>query len=63
MNHSFRHEEIFDNHSLFRFGFLGVKDFCLQFLVDILPFGSGSVDPHIFASQNLVDSMDPDPKH
>ena len=27
----------------------------LQFLVDILPLGIGSVDPHIFA--------DPDPKH
>ena len=37
----------------------------LQLLVDILPLGSGSVDPHIFAdpdpeSQNLAD---PDPKH
>jgi len=39
----------------------------LQFLVDILPLGSGSVDPHIFAdpnpdsgSQNLAD---PNPKH
>ena len=35
----------------------------MQFLVDILPLGSGSVDPHIFAdpdpgSQNLAD-----PKH
>jgi len=36
-------------------------------LVDILPLGSGSMDPHIFAdlnpdpgSQNLAD---PDPKH
>jgi len=40
----------------------------LQFLVDILPLESGSVDPHIFAdpdpgSQNLADPMDPDPKH
>ena len=40
----------------------------LQFLVDILTIGSGSVDPHIFAdpdpgSQNFVDSTDPDPKH
>ena len=38
----------------------------LQFLVDILPLGSGSVDPHIFAdpdpgSQNLTDPTDPDP--
>ena len=40
----------------------------LQFLVDILPLGSGYVDPHIFAdpdsgSQNLGDPTDPDPKH
>ena len=40
-----------------------IKIFFLQFLVDILLLGSGSVDPHIFAypdpgSQNLAD-----PKH
>jgi len=42
----------------------------LQFLVDILPLGSRSVDPHIFANpdpdpgnQNLADPTDPDPKH
>ena len=40
----------------------------MQFLVDILPLGSGSVDSHIFAdpdpgSQNLADPTDPDPKH
>jgi hypothetical protein len=40
----------------------------VEFLVDILPLGSGSVDPHIFAdpdpgSQNLADPTDPDPKH
>ena len=40
----------------------------MQFLVDILPLGSGSVDPHIFAdpdpgSQNLADPTDPNPKH
>jgi len=40
----------------------------LQFLVDILPLGSGSVGLHIFAdpdpgSQNLADPKDPDPKH
>ena len=38
------------------------------FLVDILSFGSGSVDLHIFAdldpgSKNLPDLTDPDPKH
>ena len=37
-------------------------------MVDILPLGSGSVDPHIFAdpdpgSQNLADPTDPDPNH
>jgi len=49
---------------------LEVKKFFLQVLVDILPLGSGSVDPHIFAdpdpdpgSQNLADPTDPDPKH
>ena len=45
-----------------------IKNFFLQFLVDIFPLGSGSVDPHIFAdpdpgSQNLADPTDPDPKH
>ena len=51
------------------------EELFLQFLVDILPLGSGSVDPHIFAdldpgSQNLADPdpgsqnlADPDPKH
>ena len=47
---------------------LGVKSFFMQFLVDILPFGPGSVDPHIFAdpdlgSQNLGNPTYPDPKH
>ena len=47
---------------------LRVKFFFLQFLVDILSLGSGSVDTHILAdpdpgSQNLADPMDPDPKH
>ena len=42
----------------------------MQFLVNILPLGSGSVDLHIFedldpdpGSQNLADPTDPDPKH
>ena len=42
----------------------------MQFLVDILSLGSGSVVPLIFAdpdpdpgSQNLADPTDPDPKH
>ena len=38
----------------------------LQFFVDILTLGSGSVDPHIFVdpdpgSQNVVDPTDPHP--
>ena len=39
----------------FRFGFL-------QFLDDILPLGSGSVDSDP-GSQNFADPTDPDPKH
>ena len=40
----------------------------MQFLVDILPLGSGSVDPHIFVdpdpgSQNLADPPNPDLNH
>ena len=48
---------------------MGLKDFCLQFLVDIiLLLRSGSMDPHVFAdsdpgSQNVADPTDPDPKH
>ena len=37
-----------------------VNKFFLQFLVDILRLGSGSVDPR---SQTLADPTDPDPKH
>jgi len=56
MNHS----EIrnFYNFSLFNsldLGFESKSVFILQFLVDILPLGSGFVDPYVFA--------DPDPKH
>ena len=49
---------------------LGLKEkyFLLQFFVDILILGSGSVDPHIFANsnpdpgtRNVADPMDPDP--
>ena len=48
---------------------LGFKSkFFIQFLIDIAPLGSGSVNSHIFAdpdpgSQNLADPTDPDPKH
>ena len=56
MNHS-EIRKFFYNLSFFN------SFFFLQFLVDILPLGSGSVDPHILAdpdpgSQNLGD-----PKH
>ena len=48
--------------------FFKIYWFFLQFLVDILPLGSESVDPHIFmdpdsGSQNFADPTDPDPKH
>jgi len=41
------------------------RKFFLRFFVDILPLGSGSMDPHIFSDpepgrKNLTD---PDPKH
>ena len=38
-------------------GLESIKNFFLQFLVDILSLGSGSVDPHIFPDPDL------DPKH
>ena len=67
LDEPFRNQEIFFNSS--DFGFES-KFFLLQFLVNILPLGSGSVDPHIFAdpdpdpgSQNLADPTYPDPKH
>ena len=66
----FKNEEIFKIplFSNVQIWVLGVKKLFLQFLVDILPLGSGSVDPHIFAdpdpgSKNLADPTDPDPKH
>ena len=42
--------------------------FLVLVLVDILPFGSGSLDPHIYAdpdpeNQNVADPTDLDPKH
>ena len=71
LDEPFRNQEIFiiSLFSIVQIWVLRVKIFLLlQFLVDILPFGSGSVDPHIFAdpdpgSQNLADPKDPDPKH
>ena len=66
-------QEIFIISLIFKssdFDFRDKKVFFLQFLVEILPLGSGSVDLHIFAdpdsdpgSQNLADPTDPDPYH
>jgi len=63
----FRNQEIFEI-SLFSFVQILVLNFFWQFKVDILPLGSGSVDPPIFAdpdpgTQILADQTDPDPKH
>ena len=60
LDEPFRNQEIFIISLFSYWGF--------EFLVDILPLGSGYVDPHIFAdpdpgSQNLADPTDPDPKH
>ena len=73
LDEPFRNQEIF---IIFLFSIVQIwvlrVTFFLQFLIDILPPGSGSVDPHIFAdpdpdpgSQNLADPTDPDqdPKH
>ena len=66
LDEPFRNQEIFiiSLFSIVQIWILRVN-FFLQFLVDILPLESGSVDPHIFAdpdpgSQNLTDP-DPDP--
>ena len=72
LDEPFRNQEIFiiSLFSIAQTWGLRVNFFLLQFLVDILPLGSGSVDTHIFAdpdpdpgSQNLADPTDPDPKH
>ena len=64
LDEPFRNEEIFivSLFSKVQIWGLGEKRFFLQFLVDILPLGSGSVDPDP-GSQNLADPTDPDPKH
>ena len=63
----FKNQEIFiiSIFSIVQIWVIRVKIFS-QFLVDILPLGSGSVDPHIFGdpdpdpgSQNLADPTDP----
>ena len=65
LNEPFRNQKIC---IISLFSIVQIWFFCVQFLVDILPLGSGSVDPHIFAnldpdpgSQNLADPTDPDP--
>ena len=69
LDEPFRDQEVFiiSLFSIVQF-WVESKICLLQFLVDILPLGSGSVDPHNFAdpdpgSQNLADPTDPDPKH
>jgi len=59
LDEPFRNEEIVI-FSFFKSSELGFrsKKVVLQFLVDILPLGSRSVDPHIFADPD----SDPDPK-
>jgi len=70
-------DEPFKNQEIFIISFYNSSDlgfenkhFFLQFLVDILPLRSESMDLHIFAkldpdpgSQNIADPMDPDLKH
>ena len=68
-------DEPFRNHKIFIISLFSLVqiwglrvDFFVAFIVDYLPLGSGSVDPHIFAnphpgSQNLPDPTDPNPKH
>jgi len=72
LDEPFRNEEIFIISFFSKVQIWGLREkkIFLQFLVDILPLKSGSVDPHIFAdpdpdpeSQNLADPTDPDPKH
>ena len=67
-------DEPFRNQGIFKISLFSIVqiwvlrvNFFLQFLVDILPLRSGSVDLQIFAdpdpgSQNLADPTDPDPK-
>ena len=62
LDEPFRNEEIFITPLFFKSSDFDFS-FFWQFLIDILPLGSESVDPHIFAdpdpgSQNLAD-----PKH
>ena len=70
LDEPFRNQEIFiiSLFPIVQIWVLRLNFFFLQFLVDILPLGSGSVDPHIFSdpdpgSENLADPTDPDPKH
>ena len=62
LDEPFRNEEFFRIYTFFKKLDLGfrIKSFFLQFLVDILPFGSGSMDTDP-GSQNLADPTDPDP--
>ena len=70
LDEPFRYQEIFiiSLCQIVEIWGLRVKNLFLQFLVDILPLQSESMDPHIFAyldpeSQNLADPMEPDHKN
>ena len=63
LDEPFRHEEIFKiSISDSDLGLRSKKDFFLQFLFDILPLGSGSVDP-IFGDPDPGSQNFPDPDH
>ena len=68
MQNFIKHSEIrkfyvFSLFSIVQIRGLRVNNFFLQFLVDILPFGSGSEDPHIFADPDPEGQNLADPKH
>ena len=70
LDEPFRNQEIFiiSLFSIVQIWVLRVIFFFLQFMVDILPLGSGSVDPQTNAdpdpgNQNIADPTDPVRKH
>ena len=64
LNEPFRNQEIFIISLLLIVQIWGLRvNIFLQLLVDILPLGSGSVDPHIFADPDPGSQNHPDPKY
>ena len=69
LDEPFRNQEIFIIPLFLIVQILALRvNFFFGFLVDILPLGFGSMDPHNFQDPdprrpNLGDSTDPDPKH